>query len=229
MGGTNWEFYARASGIIAALLAIIGVVAAGKYPGANASAADITKYYADHRTGVFVVVCILNVSVLFFLFFLAAIASSLREAGLGGWAFAAIGFGTARAGFLAVHAMVNGAMAYNIAGKLDPGVVQGFHYFTWGIRVMSLFPIAALIWLTGVAFRRTKMVPAWFGWAAPAGAVVVLAGTTTWARSGFWAPDGAFGYIAVIVALAWMFTMSALLLRQPATESPVAVVPRPTP
>lgn len=228
MGGSNWEFYARASGIIAALLAIIGVLLAGtSYPGANASAADITTYYSDHRTGVFVVVFILNVSVLFFLWFLGAIVSTLREAGLGGWAATALGFGIARAAFLAVHATVNGALAYNVAGKLDPGVVQGFHYFTWSIRVMSLFPIAALIWLTGVAFRRLGIVPAWFGWAAPAGAVVVLAGTTTWAKSGFWAPDGAFGSIAVAVALAWMFTMSALLLRQPASESPGVVAMRP--
>jgi hypothetical protein len=229
VGGSSWEFYARASGIVAALLAIIGVVLAGNnYPGANASAADITTYYTDHRTGVFVVVCILNISTLFFLWFLGAIVSSLREAGFGGWAATAIGFGTARAGFLAVHATINAALAYNVVGKLDPGVVQGLHYLTWSIRVLSLFPIAALIWMTGVAFRRAGMVPAWFGWAAPAGAVVVFAGATTWARSGFWAPDGAYGYISVAVALAWMFTMSGLLLRQPASESPgVIAAPRP--
>ena len=48
--------------------------------------------------------------------------------------------------------------------------------------------------------------------------LLVLAGATTWASSGFWAVDGAYSHFVVpILGLAWVAVASGFLTRQLAT------------
>jgi hypothetical protein len=70
---------------------------------------------------------------------------------------------------------------------------------------------------------------AFFG-AGVAAVLLVLAGGTTWASDGFWAPDGAYSrFISPIVALAWLAVVSGLLtMRSPSTAgTPRAAVAAP--
>jgi hypothetical protein len=49
--------------------------------------------------------------------------------------------------------------------------------------------------------------------------LLVLAGGTTWARDGFWAPDGAYSrFVSSIVGLVWVVVFSGLLTRKLAAE-----------
>jgi hypothetical protein len=216
----SWERVSRASGIVAASLAIIGIIISGTtYPGVGASAQDITSYYDSNHNRLMLTFLVLSSSVMFFFWFLGAIVSALREAGMGGWAATSAAFGAVRAAFLFAHIAIVGGLAYRIAENGNSDVVLAFQDLQWAIRVTSLFPIAGLVFATAVGFWRARLVPAWFGWAFMVGGFVVFLGGTTFAHSGFWAPDGAFGFFAIAVALAWMFTMSGLLLRlEPTTE-----------
>jgi hypothetical protein len=62
--------------------------------------------------------------------------------------------------------------------------------------------------------------------AGVAAVLLVLAGGTTWAGSGFWAPDGAYlRFVSPIVGLAWLAAVSGFLyMRSP---SPVSTHDRP--
>ncbi len=63
------------------------------------------------------------------------------------------------------------------------------------------------------------------------GGFIVFLGGTAWDQSGFWAPDGGLGYIAIIIGLSWMFITSILLLRLPPTpvRTPALTVKTPVP
>ena len=56
--------------------------------------------------------------------------------------------------------------------------------------------------------------------AGVAAILLVLAGGTTWASDGFWAPDGAYSrFISPIIALVWVTVISALLvMRAPSPQ-----------
>jgi hypothetical protein len=58
--------------------------------------------------------------------------------------------------------------------------------------------------------------------------VLVLLGGTTWARDGFWAPDGAYGIVSGIILYLWVAVVSGfLVMRRPsaARASERAAVP----
>src|SRR5207248_691975 len=97
----SWEWVARASGIVAAALALMGLLIAGSnYPGVNAPTADVTTYYDKSHSKVMLTGLLFAISVTFFFWFIGAVVSTLREAGLGGWAATVLGLGTARGAFL---------------------------------------------------------------------------------------------------------------------------------
>jgi hypothetical protein len=45
--------------------------------------------------------------------------------------------------------------------------------------------------------------------------VLAVLGGTTWARDGFWAPDGAYGLVATFLVFLWIAVLSGFLVRKP--------------
>ncbi len=72
--------------------------------------------------------------------------------------------------------------------------------------------LAALAAATAIAAFRGRFLPGWFAWASVAAALVILAGGTTWAEDGVWAPDGLYSYVVLTAFLAWLLATSGLLV-----------------
>lgn len=215
----SWEWVSRASGIVAAALALAGLLIAGtNYPGVDASVAEITTYYDESHSRIMLSGLLFAISVIFFFFFIGAVVSTLREAGLGGWAATVLGLGTARGAFLMANVWVISAVDYGIAADGNEAVVLAFQDLQWAARNISLFPAGALFFAAAVAFSKSRIFPAWYGWTFVPGGFIVFLGGTAWDQSGFWAPDGGLGYIAIIIGLSWMFITSALLVRLPPSQ-----------
>jgi len=105
----------------------------------------------------------------------------------------------------------------------DEGAVQALNQLLWAGEVVIYWPVAVLVGATAAAAFRSRIFPPWHAWAGGIAALLFLLGGTTWAKDGFWAPDGAYGTIAFLLALAWLVVTSALLVRRaPAAEAPLA-------
>jgi hypothetical protein len=85
--------------------------------------------------------------------------------------------------------------------------------------VVLAFPSAMFVMSGAFGFWRAGMISSRFFSAGVAAVVLVLLGGTTWARDGFWAPDGGFSLISQIILFAWIVVLSAFLMRQPSTVS----------
>jgi len=153
------------------------------------------------------------------MWFAAAIRSTLREAGQGGWGAAATASSAALGSILLVLISVCAARAYSIAGAGNGALTSGLNDLVWAGIVMSSFPRAMLImagsfglWRAGIISNRL--------FEAGVGAVVLgVAGGTTWMSSGIWAPDGVYSrLIFPIIGLVWIIVVSAVLKRAPATR-----------
>jgi len=220
MTTVNWERWSRATGIVFVVLFIVAYIIYGDQAKVGASTDELASFYVDDRGRVLTASVIFGVAIIFFLWFAAAVASTLRDAGQGGWAGATIASSTAVAGVFFVLITLGAGLAYSIAGPTgSEDVIRALNDLSWAVVVMTSFPATLLILASSIGLWRAGIITAGLGWAGLAGAIIVLLGGTTWADDGFWAPDGAYSrFITPIVFLAWIAIVSGLLYaRAPST------------
>jgi hypothetical protein len=182
---TDWQRVWRGAGIQFLVLFVIAGIFRGMQPKIGASADTLVAYYDGDRTRILIAVVILGFAFLNLMWFGAAIASALRDAGKAGWGAAVTASSTAFAGVWFVIITINAALAYSIAGYGNSALTSGLN----GVTAM----------------------------------VLVLLRATTWARDGFWAPDGVYSqYVATGAMALWVIGISRVLLaRRPSTATAV--------
>jgi hypothetical protein len=220
---TDWQRVWRGAGIQFLVLFVIAGIFRGMQPKIGASADTLVAYYDGDRTRILIAVVILGFAFLNLMWFGAAIASALRDAGKAGWGAAVTASSTAFAGVWFVIITINAALAYSIAGYGNSALTSGLNDLTWVLVVLTAFPVGMLImsgsfglWRAGVLSNR--------GFALGVTAMVlVLLRATTWARDGFWAPDGVYSqYVATGAMALWVIGISRVLLaRRPSTATAV--------
>jgi hypothetical protein len=215
---TDWERVWRGAGIQFVLFFVIAAVVRGMQPKVGASPEKLVSFYDGDSTRILIATVIFGFAFLNLMWFGAAIASALRDAGKGGWGAAATASSTAFAGVWFVILTISAALAYSIAGPGNAALASGLNDLVWVFLVLSGFPTGMLIMSGSFGLWRAGMLST-RGFALGVTAMVlVLLRTTTWAGDGFWAPDGAYAqYIATIVMAIWVLGISGVLLRRPST------------
>ena len=89
MKALDWGKQWRGAGIAFFVLSVVAFVFYGDQPKLGASAADLVSFYDGDRTRILIASAIFGLAVLNLLWFAAALAAALRDAGQGGWASAA--------------------------------------------------------------------------------------------------------------------------------------------
>src|SRR5262245_62524190 len=228
MKPVDWQRVWRGAGIQFLGLFVIASLVRGELPKVGASTDALLAFYDGDRTRILIATVIFGFAILNLMWFGAAIASALRDAGKGGWGNAATAASTAFAGVWFVIITIGAALAYSIAGSGTNMLTSGFNDLTWVLIVLSAFPTAMVImsgsfglWRAGILSNR--------GFALGVTAMVlVLLSATTWASDGFWAPDGAYAdYVPTTVVALWVLGISRVLLRKPAVATAVDRVAAP--
>jgi hypothetical protein len=215
MSRSTWDRLSAASGIGFAIAFIAAFLVAGDVPGLNDSARDVQAWYGDNSGRVLVGVVLFGIALALFLWFVGTLANTLREADEGRPAAVTLASGAAIVAFASMQAILIAGLAHSIAGSADASVVKALNNAQWVVQTLVAFPAFVLVSATAAAALRSGVLPRWFGLASLAGAVVFAANTTTWARDGFWAPDGAYSaIIASLVFIVWAAGASALLLQR---------------
>ena len=215
-----WERLWRSSGIIFGIFFVVAYLFYGLQPKIGASADTLVSFYDGQRMRILKATMLFGTSVLFLLWFAAAISSVLHDAGQGGWGAAATASSAALGGMLWVLVAVGSALAYSIAGLGNGALTTGLNDLAWACVVVSAFPSALLIMAGTFGLWRAKMISnALFG-VGVAAVLLVLVGGTTWASNGIWAPSGEYTrFASPIIGLVWIVVFSRVLLtrRSPST------------
>jgi hypothetical protein len=215
---TDWDRIWRGSGVVFAVLIIIAFVIYGMGPKLGASNAKLVSFYDGDRTRILIATVIFCFSFLNLLWFGAALASVLRDAGMGGWGSAAIASSAVVAAILFVRMAVRAALAFSIAGSGNPQVTSALADLGWVLTVLLSFPDAMFVMAGAFGLWRAGIISKAFFGVGVAAVVLVLLGGTTWAGDGFWAPDGAYALISQIIVVAWIAVLSGFLaMRRPST------------
>jgi hypothetical protein len=217
----NWERLWRMNGINFVVFFIIAYVIYGNQPKVGASADKLVSFYDGDRTRILIATVIFGLAVLNLLWFAAAITSTLRDAGLGGWGAAATASSAALGVVFFVLITLSAALAYSIAGSGNNQITSGLNDLSWVLIVIASFPAAMLIMAGTFGLWRAGIISNALFSVGVAAVVLVLLGGTTWASDGIWAPDGAYSrFISPIIGLAWIAVVSGLLvMRAPSTVS----------
>ena len=222
MKSIDWQRVWRGAGIQFLVLFVIAGAVRGMQPEIRVSADTLLGFYDGDSTRIFIATVIFGFAFLNLMWFGAAIASALRDAGKAGWGAAATASSTAFAGMWFVIITIQAALAYSIAGYGNSTLTSALNDLTWVLVVLTAFPVGMLImsgsfglWRAGILSNR--------GFALGVTALVlVLLRATTWASDGFWAPDGAYSqYIATAVMALWVIGVSRVLLARSPKETSV--------
>ena len=215
----TWERLWRSSGISFVLFFIIAYAIYGDQPKVGAPAGKLVSFYDGDRTRILISSVIFGLAVLNLLWFAAAINSTLRDAGQGGWGAAATAASAALGAVFFVLITVGAALAYSIAGSGNDTLTSGLNDLSWVSSVIASFPAAMLIMAGTFGLWRAGIISSGLFWAGVAAVLLVLAGGTTWAGSGIWAPDGAYArFISPAVGSVWIAVVSGLLTRRLSSE-----------
>jgi hypothetical protein len=212
----DWERNWRGSGVFFTVAFIIGWVIYGSRPKVGSSGAELVSFYDGDRTRILVGAALLAFNVLNLLWFAAALASVLRDAGKGGWGVAATIASAATGTILFLGYTLSLALAYSIAGSGNDQLTSGLNDLSWILGLVASFPVAMLIMSGSFGLWRAGIISNASFAAGVTAMVVLLLGATAWAGGGFWAPDGAYlHYVSPVVALAWVAAVSSFLMRLP--------------
>ena len=224
----DWDKNWRGAGIAAALLFIVSYVFYGSQPKVGASAEKLVSFYDGDSTRILIATVIFGFAVLNLMWFAAALASVLRDAGKGGWATAATAAGAAIGGVYFILIALRAGLAYSIAGSGNVEVTSALSDLTWVVMTLAWFPIAMLIMSGSFGLHRAGLISTRAFGAGVTAMVLVLLATTTWASDGFWAVDGAYSRIVpTLVMLGWLVVVSGFLVRLLSRESAPSGAPVP--
>jgi hypothetical protein len=208
----NWERWARAAGIGFVVFTVLAFVVGGETPAMNDSAADVVSYYGD-RGQVLTSSVLFAVAIGLWIWFAGTVANNLRERGQGRVAATIIGAVAAFASLQFVATGLNSVIAHSVARTGDEGVTRALFQLTWALDVVAAVPSAVFFVAASAGLLRTRMIPAWLGWAGLGVAGLFLLRATNWASDGFWSPTGSFTFILIPVALLWILATSVILVR----------------
>src|SRR6478672_2222902 len=138
--GGFWERFWRLSGLQFVGLFIITYVIYGSQPQVGAPADALVAFYDGHRTRILIAVFLSGLNLLNLLWFVAAVRTTLGEAGRDGWGSAAT-IASAVFGALFLLALaVSAALAHSIAGPGNNSLTSGLNDFIFALVVLSSFP-----------------------------------------------------------------------------------------
>jgi len=215
----DWERNWRGNGIIAAVLFFISYLIYGSQPKVGASAETLISFYDGDRTRILIGSIVFGFALLCLMWFAAALASVLRDAGKGGWGRAATAASAAIASVYFVLITVWSALAYSTAGSGDTRITAALNDLTWVLHDFAWFPIAMLIMAGSFGLWRAGIFSNAAFAAGVTAMVLVLLGVTTWASDGFWAADGAYvRFVPTLTMLAWLAAVSGFLYTRSTSE-----------
>jgi hypothetical protein len=221
MDRAMWDRIAPGFGVVFAVLFLLGFLLIGDSPALDDPAEEIAAYYDDDRGKLLTVIVLFGLSIVAFLWFLGSLVHTLRvEANESRLAATVLGAGVVTTSMFGGIVLMNAGLTFQIAEDGDAGVVAALYDLAWVASTLIAYPLAALVFAAGIGAMRGRLLPQWFGWTSAGGALVLLASGTTFARDGFWAPDGVYNaYITPLVFLGWVVVLSFLLLRRPVAQT----------
>jgi len=207
MDDKKYEKWAVLGGVVFVLLSVVGAFLAGSPPKVSDPDGKIVTFTKDNQDALRVASYLAGLSLVFFLFFLGAVGSRLRRAGVGSGRLAA----TAVMGGVALAAIAGASFGINAYGALHP--LESATTYRLATVILGFLAFAAVVFTeaTSIVIVRTKFLPAWLGWFGGLVALLWLVGGAAVSTEN----DTIFviGFVAFLAWALWLIVLSVMLFR----------------
>lgn len=226
MTDMRWERWAAASGVVFAVLAVVGYLFATDIPARGATGDEIVTWFTENDTAAMWESFFFGLAVVAFLWFIGTLAASIRRAENDPAgripAIVVITGATAAALYMGGQA---GVLALAQAGtELEAGTALAIHQTATSAFALTNFVVAGLVFAVSLAIMRTGLLPTWLAYAG--GLYIVLAIVdgvgSTLSTSDTFGSGNALGIISFLAFLAWALITSALLMQRVGAQAPEA-------
>ncbi|WP_445143491.1 hypothetical protein [Dyella sp. Tek66A03] len=215
-----WERLWHMSGVNFIVFFVIAYAIYGTQPQVGAAPDALVAFYDGDRTRILISAMFCGPAILNLMWFVAALRTTLANAGQGGWGAAATAASAMVGGLFFLLITVGAALAHSVAGSENQALTAGLNDFAWSCVVVSSFPRAMLIMAGTFGLWRAGLISKSLFVAGIAAVVLVLLGGTTWLSSGFWAPDGVYArFVSPLIGLVWVAVVSRVLLARSSARS----------
>jgi hypothetical protein len=206
-----------ATGIVAAILMVVGFALPGAPPKADDVPAEMTAFLTDHRGAILAGNFIAGIGVVAFLWFLGSLRSYLRaaEGGEGRLSAASFGGGVAATAVLIASLATLSAAAFEVGGLGDDTVNRALFDLAMFLGIAAGFGFAVVLGAASCSAARSGALPPWLYWLGSVAAGAQLLSTIgLFVDSGFFAEGGWFVVIAFLIAVVWLLSVSVLMMRR---------------
>jgi hypothetical protein len=208
----------RTGGIASVVCFIIAYFLVGNPPQVGASSDALAAFYTGERARILIAAFIAGFGLLNLMWFWAALRVTLAECGKDGWGAAATASSAAVGALLLLLISVSAALAFSIASSGNSALVSALNDFVWAGFVLSSFPRAMMVMSAAFGLWRAGLISNGLFAVGLTFVVLGVLGGTTWASSGFWAPDGAYArFVWPILGLVWILVVTRVLSSRPVT------------
>lgn len=216
MSRWNWEALAAASGLVFVVLRVIAFVVPDEPPGLDERRERFAAYFLDQAREVKVSTILHGLALMAFVWFLGSLAARLRRGGEERLGAVALGGGVVTAALLAVSTLVLAALAFQAAAEA-PQQAKSFYDVAIVASTVAAFPFAVVTGAAAIAGWRARLFPRWYSALSGLLTVGFVFGGGALASEGFYAPDGEYSTVLVLIAfLVWIALTSGFLFRDAA-------------
>ena len=211
--------FGGAAGILFVVLGLVALFLPGSPPKAD-EIGKITPFFLDERGNILASNYITGVAFAFFLVYLAGLRETFGASGREGIRPGSILMAGGLVAVVMIFAgnAVYNAAAFHVAAARDLVLNHALYDLANDLFFMSGFGFFVFFWGAAMAIRGTGALP---GWLAPAAVIAALLNLLVpiglFAKSGFFAIGGAFGFIGPLVSVLWVLAASVYMLRGQAT------------
>jgi hypothetical protein len=223
------ERLAAASGILFVALFLAGILAPGEEPpNLHDPNTTVVAFFMKHHHALLASSILLSLAYVAFLWFLGSLGAALRLRGEPRLAAVAFGGGVSASALAYLAVVIQAAITFRTPADSAPGNIEVLYDMQFITTTIVSFPVAVLVGAVSIASWRSRVFPQWFGAAGLLVALVVLVSGGALDQRGFYAPDGAYAIISLIVFLAWTLAASAFLVMRPLGDKTPEAVTAPT-
>lgn len=192
----------RATGVLFGVTILVSELLKGDSPSPTGPGSEIAAFFTDHRSTILAGAYVQMLALFLLALVFAALAPQLLRQELLSGRLARLGLVLVLVAYTS-YAFWTAALAFGAA--LDAGADVG--KALWEIRFVAEtfvnFPVA--LFVGSVGFTTVGVVRRqWFRWFSFAVALAFLVGGATFARNGFFAPDGGYGFILFWLLPLWV-------------------------